>query len=43
MGHLEAGECSSKTAVETAQPLNPKLVKGVDQLDFLAVMMRLLG
>ncbi len=43
MVHLEAGECSSKTAVKMAQPLNPKLVKGVDQLEFLGVMMRLLG
>ena len=42
MGHLEAGECSSRTVVETVLPPNPTLVKVVDQLDSPAMMLRLL-
>ena len=43
MGHREAGECSSRTAVEMVLPLDSGLVRKVGQFDFLAVMAKLLG
>lgn len=42
MGHLETGECSSRTVVKTVLPPNPTLVKIVDHFDSPAVMLRLL-
>ena len=43
MEHLEAGEWFSTKVVETVLLLGSRLVRKVDQLDFLAVMMRFLG
>ena len=43
MEHLEAGECSLRTAVEMVLNLYPKPVLKADQIDFPAVMVRRLG
>ena len=43
MEHLEAGECSSRKAVETVLLLGSRLVRKFDLFDYLAVMVRFLG